>query len=384
MIADTPRNLANIQGGLEAATINLISGLKDLPVDIHVISIRPNIDKPEDIVIREGCTIHYRPYTFRILKIVEFLWFGRRKISQFVKNLQPDLIHLQGTGPILLMLQGLDKRKVIITQHGIMGEESKYKTSYIIRLKFRIKWLYDKFLLRRYDQYISISYYNRCILESFQKKNSKIFSEIIYNPVNEEFFNTKPPSSLTKIVFVGLVNKLKGVHILLDAMIKLRAKGINYSLDIVGGTKEPGYYRNIKQFIDENGLENQVIMHGWVSQIKVKQLIEDCAVFLLPSLQECLPISIAEAMAAERVVVATNTGGIPEMVTDKVSGFLFTKNDSDELVEILADLYNHNDKIYNVASNAKLQALKMFRPAAVGKQTYDFYKSVLKRHMEDE
>jgi glycosyltransferase involved in cell wall biosynthesis len=177
-------------------------------------------------------------------------------------------------------------------------------------------------------------------------------------------------------LFVGLVNKLKGVHLILEVMIKLREKGILYSLDIAGGTKEPKYLKMIEQTIQDNGLQSQVTLHGWVNQDKVRQLMETCSVFILPSSQECLPVSVAEAMAAERVVVASDTGGIPEMIKDKVSGFLFVKNDTDQLAGILSYLYNNFEEIKRVAANARVKALEMFCPESVAIQTFNFYNKV--------
>ncbi len=380
MIADAPRNLANIKGGLEAATVNLIGGLKNTGIDLHVFSIRPDLEKEEDILQYEGCTFHYRPYTIRKFKLAEFMLFGNKKIKRLVRELQPDLIHNQGTGPVLLMLRGLDKRRVVITQHGIMSEELKYKTSIPRRLKFRVKMLYDQFLLPRYNNFISISRYNKSILETYHTGNKSFFTEIIHNSVNPGFFESTPQPEVNRLVFVGLVNKLKGVHLILESLLQLRDRGILYTLDIAGGTKEPKYLKSIEQTVKDRGLQSQVTLHGWVSQARVKELMDGSSVFILPSLQECLPISIAEAMATQRVVVATNTGGIPEMFTDKESGFLFTKNDSDELAGILALLYDNHEEKARVASNAKQEALTKFGQATVAAKTVDFYKKVIAKN----
>ncbi len=380
MIANIPRNIENIKGGVEAATVNLIIGFKNEPVNLHIVSIRSDIEKSEEIRLHEGCIIHYRPFTLKKSAFAEYFWFGWLKIRRLIKKLHPDLIHNQDTGPVMLMLRGMDKRKVIITQHGIYSEELKYEISVLRRLKFRIKMIYDKLLLPRYCRYISISDYNRRILVSYHTKNPEFYTEIIYNPVNSEFFfNTSPHGAFTKIIYVGVVNKRKGVHILLEALIKLRERGIIYSLDIAGGTKEPKYMEMIEDMIKENNLGSQVTLHGWVNQAKVKQLLEECAIFLLPSSQECLPISIAEAMAAERVVVATRTGGIPEMITDKESGFLFDINDSGQLSEILSYLYKNHGEIMRVSANAKSKALEMFRPETVALQTLNFYRTILSK-----
>ncbi len=376
MVANIPRNIRDIRGGVEAATVNLILGLINSGIDLHVLSIMNDFVQKEDVKLYEGCTIHYRPFTVRKFKLAEFMLFGQIKVQRFIKQLNPDLIHHQGTGPMLLMLRGIDKSKVIITQHGILSEELKYKITVSRRLKFRIKMIYDKYLIPGYNNYISISEYNKGILETSRKNKSGFLTEIIHNAVNPVFFEAAQTPLVNRLLFVGLVNKLKGVHLILEVMIKLREKGILYSLDIAGGTKEPKYLKMIEQTIQDNGLQSQVTLHGWVNQDKVRQLMETCSVFILPSSQECLPVSVAEAMAAERVVVASDTGGIPEMIKDKVSGFLFVKNDTDQLAGILSYLYNNFEEIKRVAANARVKALEMFCPESVAIQTFNFYNKV--------
>jgi glycosyltransferase involved in cell wall biosynthesis len=379
MIAECPHDLDDIKGGAEAATVNLINGFKNMQDEVHILSIYPNLSKKETIQISDRIFIHYSPFTFKKFKLAEFFIFGNIKIKRLIKELKPDILHLQGTGPMLLFLTGLRKDNLVITQHGIMSEELKYKISLKRKFKFMIKSLYDKLLIPKYYNYISISEYNKSILATYNLKNRFFFTRTIYNAVNDEFFKVPPPTHSNRIVFVGLVNKLKGVHLLVDAIWKLKQQGIIYYLDIVGGTKEPEYNEQIKSSIETLQLQEQVIMHGWVNQQGVKDNIEKSSIFVLPSLQECLPISIAEAMAAGRVVVATRTGGIPEMFEDKKSGFLFEKGNSDELAEILKGLFSNDDKITRISNEAREIAKQKFKFESVAQKTLEFYKDVLKK-----
>lgn len=373
MIADVPRNLSQIKGGLEAATVNLITSLRLLNVDLHVVTIRNTITHSEIVRLGDNCVIYYYPFSFKKIKILDYMWFGQRKIKSLYKRLHPNIVHMQGTGPVLLMLRGIDPHKIVITQHGIMSEEMKYKVSFFRKSKFYIKTLFDRYLIPQFDNYIAISEYNHTILDHLQKFNMEYFTRVIHNPVNPEFFQTRALSEKPRIVFVGLVNKLKGVHILIEALDRLKKEGFCFTVDIVGGTKEPDYLQLINTMIRTRGLEGQVVMHGWVSQQRVKELIQENCIFLLPSLQECLPISIAEAMAAGRVVVATQTGGIPEMFTDKESGFLFPKNDVGALTAILRELHLHPETMTKVGAMARKEAARKFESGTVARQTLRFY-----------
>jgi glycosyltransferase involved in cell wall biosynthesis len=380
MIAECPLNLENVRGGLEAASINLILGLRNLPVILRVVSIRNDLTRNEIVEVADNIHIHYYTYTWKNSKILEFLLFGNKKIKSLYHSFRPDIVHMQGTGPVLLMLRGLDKHRIVITQHGILQEELKYKTGVRKKLKFFVKAWFDKFLLTQYHHYISISHYNRMFLLALHGSSS-LHTQVIYNAVNPVFFSSTPGGQMNKLIFIGLVNKLKGVHILLEALHLLAMEGIYYSLDIVGGTKEPGYVEEIKRTITRLDLGKCVILHGWKNQKEVRNLLLQSAILILPSLQECLPISIAEAMAVGRVVVATQTGGIPEMFNDFESGFLFSKNDSKQLSEILKYLHFHPEVMVRVAINAKVEAQKKYSPSKVAEQTLQFYRAT--QHQSD-
>lgn len=379
MIAECPHNLADIKGGAEAATVNLINGFKKFPVELHVLSIYPNLLKKETIQLSNNIFIHYSPFVMKKIKIAEFFIYGNIKIKKLIKKLNPDVIHLQGTGPMLLFLRGIRKEKLVITQHGIMSEELKYKISFKRKLKFLVKSLYDYLLIPKFNNYISISEYNKKILSNYHKNNKLFFTRTIYNAVNDDFFSVRPPFSFNKIIFVGLVNKLKGVHILIDSIWQLKQKGILFNLDIVGGTKEDEYLEQIKLQIETLGLNKQVHLSGWQNQQGVREKIEQSSIFVLPSLQECLPISIAEAMAAGRVVIATKTGGIPEMFEHGKSGFLFEKGNSSELAEILQSLHNNYDLITSISIEARKTAQEKFRFDSVAEQTIRYYNDMLNK-----
>jgi glycosyltransferase involved in cell wall biosynthesis len=129
----------------------------------------------------------------------------------------------------------------------------------------------------------------------------------------------------------------------------------------------------------EHDLASQVTFYGWQTQEQILTIYEKGRIFILPSQQETMPVAIAEAMAQGKVVIASNVGAISEMFTDKSSGFLFERNDLEQLIDTLKQVYNNREMIEKISSNAIQEAREKFHPDSIASQTFEFYKKVLER-----
>ena len=169
---------------------------------------------------------------------------------------------------------------------------------------------------------------------------------------------------------------LKNVKLVLEVMGRLKSRGINYHLHVVGGYKDPAYETVITSAVQEYGVGDMVTFHGWKRQDEILALHAECAIYIHPSLQENMPMSIAESMSTGRVVLATNVGAVKEMFRDGVSGFLFPSEDREKLGDILANLYQHPDLLHRVSAEARKEALEKFHPDRIAGQTLDFFNTI--------
>jgi glycosyltransferase involved in cell wall biosynthesis len=226
---------------------------------------------------------------------------------------------------------------------------------------------------------IFISKYNEKLFP-----NQKILSQQIFNPINPIFFDShRYTTGTNSIVFVARLNKNKNLGLLIEALSKLVDENMVFDLHVVGRSKEGmdnNYEEYIKSKVDSNGLSKHVQFHGWMTQAELFDLYQECALFVLPSQQENLPVSIGEAMALGKVVIASDVGAISEMFIDKESGFLFEKNNVDQLTSILRTLHDNSELIETISSNAREEAIRKYHPDLVAKQTVDFYGNVLKNN----
>ncbi len=150
-------------------------------------------------------------------------------------------------------------------------------------------------------------------------------SKTLYNPVDTSFF--KPGEKAEDYVLaIGRLEPEKGFDLLLDAMEKV--DGLN--LKIIGsGSQEAALKVKIKQL----SLDSRVEFLGEKSRVEVKDYLQRCQFFILPSRYETFGNVLLEAMACGKPVVATKCGGPQEIVSNE-TGFL-SSVDANDLAEKL-------------------------------------------------
>lgn len=136
------------------------------------------------------------------------------------------------------------------------------------------------------------------------------------------------------VLFLGRIERSKGIFDLLDAISALRVPNPEIRLVCAGD----GELESVKQYVERLAIGDAVDFPGWIGAAEKRSLMSRAAVFVLPSYAEGMPMSLLEAMAASVPVIATEVGGIPDVVTDSVTGFLFRPGDTAKLEQLLCRL----------------------------------------------
>lgn len=137
----------------------------------------------------------------------------------------------------------------------------------------------------------------------------------------------------TRVLFVGRLEPVKGVPLLVEAIAVVSRTKPEVELDIVGdGSDRAGLEAQAERL----GIAARVRVLGFRSQSEVRDLLRRADVFALPSFAEGVPMVLMEAMAAGVPVVATRIAGVPELVEDGVAGFLVAPGDVSTLAEKIA------------------------------------------------
>lgn len=170
-------------------------------------------------------------------------------------------------------------------------------------------------------------------------------SEVAYNGIDLEDFSDLPPrrSTTPTVLFVGGLEPRKGLEFLILATPLVLESAPDATVRVVAkagfrGVETVEWFELLAQ---RAGVDRNVEFHESVSQRSLKQFYSDADVVVLPSRNEGWGLSLMEAMACSKPVVATRVGGIPEMVRHGVDGTLVEPGDiaslGREIAAILCD-----------------------------------------------
>lgn len=165
--------------------------------------------------------------------------------------------------------------------------------------------------------------------------------------------STKPPIHL---LFVGWLEKEKGVYDLLEA-VKLLREELDLRLDFVG---DGAARANLSNLILSYGLSSVITIHGWKKSETLKDFYKSSDVFVLPSWIEGLPNALVEAMASGLCVIASNVGNIPEVIKNNDNGLLVNPKNVIELASAIKLASTDNELRYRVGRAAHRMAKNNF------------------------
>jgi glycosyltransferase involved in cell wall biosynthesis len=149
------------------------------------------------------------------------------------------------------------------------------------------------------------------------------------------------PDGIRLVGMVARVNPQKDYYTLASAAALVLAKRSDVRFVVVGDNSivelNRTHYEQVSARLDELGIQNQFIFTGFRSD--VAQIVSALDIFVLCTHREGLPLSILEAMAQGKTVIATNVDGIPEVITHGVTGYMHDHENSEQLADaILASI----------------------------------------------
>ena len=167
----------------------------------------------------------------------------------------------------------------------------------------------------------AVSYFGRAQLYRWCDRVDRDKIKLIRCGLEQEFHNTEDnaPCETARFLSVGRLCCLKGQDILIKAAAMMAAAGHQFELVIVGDGEERA---ELEAIIAAHRLSGIVQLRGWLSSAEVRQEMIHARALVVSSLIENLPVVIMEAMALQRVVVATHVAGIPELVIPRETGWL--------------------------------------------------------------
>lgn len=176
----------------------------------------------------------------------------------------------------------------------------------------------------------------------------------------------------THFLFMGEIGPRKGIFDILEAVAAHKEEAEGRMVLHIGGN------RNEKQLLDvirKEGLEDIAIFEGWVSGEKKLELLNRADIYILPSFNEGLPISILEAMSYGCPIISTPVGGIPEVV-DKANGTLVTPGNTEEIWQAMSGYIGNTSRI-ETEGRESLRKVQSYLPESVIGHLKEIYLKML-------
>ncbi len=302
-----------------------------------------------------------------------------------------DLVHVH-SGISISLLAGCyyamkKKKPLVITWHGDSLKEKEYNryTGLIAGLaSFFYQHFLAKYILNHADSIISVS---RAYIS--KSKFLKQFSDkivIIPNGISSDITKAgeidkdecKKLLGLNKhkvVLFMSSLYPLKGPHILLQAIRLIIKKRCDIIFIFAGGGEIDKY----RKMADDLEVQNYVAFIGYIKKEKYLYL-KAADIFVLPSLfsGECFPLVNLEAMACGVPVVASDIGGVSDIVRNGVNGILVQPGSSEDLAQALLELIN-NEKLCKQMGQNGLSMVQDYKWDIIAANTEQLYREVLRK-----
>jgi glycosyltransferase involved in cell wall biosynthesis len=168
----------------------------------------------------------------------------------------------------------------------------------------------------------------------------------------------------------------KGIRFLVEAAAELKPKYPDIRVIVAGdGFERP----ELTRLADQLGIGDAVTFLGWVPNTELPPYYRAAAVSVIPSLEEGFGIPAAEAMGCEVPVVASDAGGLPEVVENGVTGLVVPRGDSKALARAIGSLLADPERRRRMGQAGRERALRLFDWDRSAEQFEEIYREVASR-----
>lgn len=358
-------------GGLYGAEVMLLQLMREQQSLGHtpVLASIGSKGFAEKAIEIEAKRLGLQVQTFRMANGPNFI--GAMDILRFARTIGADLLHSHGyKGNILF---GLLPRRIrclpmLSTVHGwtSCGRLTKMAV---------YEWL-DKFSLKRVDRVVMVNPLMQQLPALQRLNNTAVIENGIDSSLGDgaglkleilEFIQQRPT-----IVAVGRFSLEKNFSSLLDAVAQLVEQGHDVQLLLFG---EGGLRQQLSEQAAALQLSERILMPGHVAQ--VEKYLAHCAVFAMPSLTEGLPIALLEAMRAGIPIVASDVGGIPDVLDSGRAGVLVPAADTQALVSVLVGLLTDSERAERLVDGARQRVVEKYSSRTMAIKYLDIYSQLL-------
>lgn len=302
-------------------------------------------------------------FYYKYKRSIANIFFAIKQIHAVIKDINPDIIHVHSTwaGLFVRLPYLLKKRKakIIYQSHGwsFLMDTSKYKKN--------IYAFVEKILSIPTDKIINISNYEQNQAIKYGLNKNKMI--MVYNGVEDKVNKSKLilnwDRNKINLLFVGRLDRQKGLDLFLDVYEKMKLKNIH--LYVIG-----------RSVLDNNLPKNTeyVTYLGWVDSKDIDEYYQACDAVIMPSRWEGFGLVAIEAMRNSKPIIASNAGALPELIQNNINGYIFSLENKFSLRDILFKINKEKLKIIGLTNRNLF--LKKFTNKQFVINILDLYKNV--------
>ncbi len=382
-------------GGVGSAIYRIAQNLAKRDVNIHIIAPGPHQLRDKiSPVVEDGVTVHR---TFSILSDYHADPHGLQVLGNYIVKLHQkqrfDLVHaafLMPPGFLGAVVAAEIERPFIASVRGSDWEVLRYSIQHLANLRW---------VLERADYVTSVS---SELMQKMRRTVSIKAGKVIPNVFDVSIFDVRALPEITGehnnrlqvltetflrmksqggtvIGTAGFLRPIKGFHILLQAFGEIVKVYPDSYLLVVGQFAQESYKRDMLQQISDLGIKRHIVFTGYIPHREVMAWMREMDIFAFPSLHEGSPNALLEAMACELPIVASQVGGILDIVEDNRDCLLVASGDANMLSQKLQLLLEDTELRKRLGKTAKHKVENQFSPTQETAQWLDIYNRVLNK-----
>jgi glycosyltransferase involved in cell wall biosynthesis len=348
----------------------LLAGFAQLKdVEVHVVSCtRKPMASPEKLAPN---------IYFHSMLVPKIGWLGSlymgciRAIRRKLREIQPDIVHGQGTERDCAISAVFSGFPNVLTIHGnmrLIAEVNRVK-------RFSYFWLaaqLERLTIPRSQGVVCITHYTETAVADLAQR-----TWVVPNSVDASFFEVNAQPSQGKparILCVGHVCLRKNQNAFIRALDVLAPAG-KFEVLFLGQTIAGQAYDD--EFLRLVGERPWCVYGGVADRTQLKQHLREATALALPSLEDNCPMVVLEAMAAGVPVIAAKVGGLPDLIEEGKTGLFCNPLDPRSISSALETFLRDNSRAHELAKRAKQAAMARFRPEIIAQRHVEIYREVL-------
>jgi glycosyltransferase involved in cell wall biosynthesis len=227
------------------------------------------------------------------------------------------------------------------------------------------------------DRFVVLSNASRELLIQHGVADARV--QVIPQYVWREAMRDETPAQPVpgRLLYVGWVEKRKGLDIVVRALARVADRYPALHLDVLGLPADAEYADDVQRFVREAGLAERVRFRGRTERSALLRALREAFVVTIPEQWENMsPVILTEAMAAGACPLASRVGGIRHFVEEGTSGLLAARDDVDEWAARLAWAMEHATDVAAMGRAARARARAVFETESITRQTISLYDAV--------